>query len=149
MKSRHDVVRILNRVKTVEQVWKDSDVAEILGAAARTVSNWKHRGQIPQEYLLSYCRRKNLSLEWLINGRGPMHSTYLVSPAPDANASQSSHDDLLDLAATVYQMALTDGASLSPEKFRQLLRHAYDETINQLEPKPVEDKIRNLIRLAM
>ena len=98
---------------------------------------------------MRYCQQKNLSLEWLINGRGPMHSNYLVSPTPEATVTASSEDDLLDLAATVYQMIQNDDAKLSAQKFRQLLKHAYDDTINQMELKPVEDKIRNLIRLAM
>lgn len=57
-------------MKSVVGVSKDVDLADHLGGARSTLSVWKRRGSIPVEECIRIAREQNVSLDWLILGRG-------------------------------------------------------------------------------
>ena len=61
---------IVDRMKSVVGVSKDVDLADHLGGARSTLSVWKKRGSIPVDECLKLAREKNISLDWLMLGRG-------------------------------------------------------------------------------
>lgn len=61
---------IVDRMKSVIGVSKDVDLADHLGGARSTLSVWKKRGSIPVDECIRIATEKNISLDWLMLGRG-------------------------------------------------------------------------------
>lgn len=61
---------IVDRMKSVVGVSKDVDLADHLGGARSTLSVWKKRGSIPLDECIKLALDKNISLDWLMLGRG-------------------------------------------------------------------------------
>lgn len=60
---------IINKIKHIKVVSKDSEVAKILGMNPKTFALRKMRGSIPYEELIAFCKTENLSTdEFLIDG---------------------------------------------------------------------------------
>lgn len=82
------VQAIIDRMKTVLGVTRDKDVAVHFEGARGAVSVWKIRGTIPFAECLALALKYDVSLDWLILGRGPMaagtvrREDGMVAPAP-------------------------------------------------------------------
>jgi Peptidase S24-like/Bacteriophage CI repressor helix-turn-helix domain len=63
---------IIDRMKTVLGVLREKEVAEHFDGARSNVSAWKRRGSIPFAECLEIAEKYNVSLDWLILGRGSM-----------------------------------------------------------------------------
>jgi phage repressor protein C with HTH and peptisase S24 domain len=61
---------IVDRMKSVVGVSKDVDLADHLGGARSSLSVWKKRGSIPLDECMRIATEQNVSLDWLILGRG-------------------------------------------------------------------------------
>jgi hypothetical protein len=61
---------IIDRMKTVLGVLRDREVAEHFEGSRSTLSAWKSRGTIPFAECLAIAEKYNVSLDWLILGRG-------------------------------------------------------------------------------
>lgn len=72
MNARNLAEEIIARIKRIESLRFDTDVAVVLGAEKRHIGPWKARGQIPWERLLEYARQSGISLDYLVLGRGPV-----------------------------------------------------------------------------
>ena len=64
------VREIVNRMKSVVGVSKDVDLADHFGGARSSLSVWKKRGTIPLDECIRIAKEQNVSLDWLILGRG-------------------------------------------------------------------------------
>lgn len=69
------VIAIIDRMKTVLGVRMDKEVSEKLDSSRSQVSVWKTRGVIPFAECMQLAVRYNVSLDWLILGRGQPHIT--------------------------------------------------------------------------
>lgn len=70
MKTEIDKSSVLERVKQALNVSSDIALAEVLGIARSTLSNWRSRGSIDYDLLFSKC--KHINLDWLLTGHGSM-----------------------------------------------------------------------------
>jgi len=61
---------IIERIKKFKNVANDSEVAELLKMKTQTLATAKMRDSIPYENLIAFCDEEELSLEWLLKGRG-------------------------------------------------------------------------------
>lgn len=53
---------------------RTGEIAEIVNISAASVSDWKHKGKLPRiEHLIAISNFKNISLDWLLTGRGPVN----------------------------------------------------------------------------
>nr|WP_281271619.1 S24 family peptidase [Kushneria indalinina] len=61
----------------------NKDLADALGVSTGAIGNWKARGTIPIDECLAFCESHNVSLDWLVRGRGPEESsaTAIAEPA--------------------------------------------------------------------
>lgn len=66
------VQAIIDRMKTVLGVLRDKEVADHFEGSRSNVSAWKSRGSIPFAECLAIAEKYNVSLDWLILGRGSM-----------------------------------------------------------------------------
>lgn len=138
---------ILNRLKELEGVRHDTDLATPLGVSKEIVSQWKTRETIPWDRLIQYTRMEQVSFEWLINGHGPPRRRDLVAEPGAIYRVDTNHDALYRLAGDIYKAADEASARLTGEKFAQLMRLAHRETIDRGEPVPYA-KIVELVKLA-
>lgn len=81
------VQAIIDRMKTVLGVLRDKDVALHFDGARSNVSAWKSRGTIPFAECLAIAERFNVSLDWLILGRGEQSNALPAEdkPGPDVH----------------------------------------------------------------
>lgn len=60
----------LDRVKSALGVTTDYELAKALGRATSSVHNWRRRGNIPLDECINVSNKTNVSLDWLILGKG-------------------------------------------------------------------------------
>jgi hypothetical protein len=60
---------ILLRLKYIENVNTDTQLSVKLGINAATISMWRKRNSIPNSFLVDYCLKKNISIDWLMTDK--------------------------------------------------------------------------------
>ena len=65
---------ILNRIITLKKLKNDAGLARFLSVRPAIVSNWRSRGTIPYDIVFSFCEHNDISLDYLIRGKGPIHA---------------------------------------------------------------------------
>jgi len=65
---------ISERIRRVlaEERMKQKDLASLLSTSAQTVNNWIKRDSISREAAQQIADKLGYSLDWLLNGKGPM-----------------------------------------------------------------------------
>lgn len=71
MGSPLNVDEVLDRAKKVAGVQTDADLARLFGKFKTAASNWRARGTIPLDELVELADTHNVSLDWILTGRGP------------------------------------------------------------------------------
>jgi hypothetical protein len=138
---------IINRLKELEGVSGDLDLAIPLKVTKRNVSSYKERGTIPWEVLLEYGRRRKVSMEWLLNGRGPIDNEILAVAEPGVVYKvETNQDAVYDIAAQVYTELLAEGKQPGADKFRQLVKLLHRSML-ETGQIPTADKIKEIIIL--
>lgn len=66
----NDIELIISRLKYHFGVKKDTELAKKLDIPYRTFNTWKTRKEIPSSRLSDIAVRENLSLDWIISGKG-------------------------------------------------------------------------------
>ena len=70
MKTIIDKRPILQRIKDVKKISRDSDLASFLGINPSTLANWYTRNSIDYDLIFSKC--DEISVDWLLTGEGEM-----------------------------------------------------------------------------
>ena len=139
---------ILDRLKALEGVRSDVELAEPLITNRRNIAAWKERGSLPWERLDDYCSRKHISLEWLLNGRGPTRLARLVAE-PGAVYQVATHQDVLyRLAGDVYRAVGETGLAISPEKFAGIMHLLHRDMLDAGVDEVSYEKVLKVVRLA-
>lgn len=147
--TRSDQLReVLDRLKALEGVRSDVDLAGPLATNRRNVSAWKERGTLPWDRLYDYCRRRQVSLEWLLNGRGATHVTQLVAEPGAVYRLDTDQDAVYRIAADVYRALQQTNASLNPEKFAQVVRLLHRDMLHSRSDQVAYDKIVEVVKVA-
>ena len=66
------ISQIVDRIKFYKQLQEDEDVARLLKMSKTALSNHKSRKTIPFKQLFLFANNENLSLDWLLTGKGNM-----------------------------------------------------------------------------
>lgn len=61
---------IINRLKNVLGVEKDSDLARKLGVQPNKFGTWKTRNFLPIELIAELCDKNNISINFILYGKG-------------------------------------------------------------------------------
>ena len=80
---------ILDRIIAVKKLKNDAALARTLNIKPAIISNWRTRGTIPYDTLLTLSQQDGITLDYLINGRGPIY-------AADSIRGQAYEDHLSD-----------------------------------------------------
>ena len=67
---KKQVEDILERLKSVESVKYDYEIAQILDVSKSTVSYWRKKNVLPIKHIVKYTLPGSFSLYWIINGEG-------------------------------------------------------------------------------
>jgi len=59
---------ILDKIKELKSIKKDSELAELLGVKQNTLSTWRIRKTIPYDVFYHFCDREGFLLNWLLTG---------------------------------------------------------------------------------
>lgn len=103
---------VLDRLADIAGASTDAELAEYLLIARGTVSSWRCRDQIPFQHCMEAAKRSNVSLEWLINGRGPREISQLEErPAPPATV-----DPYADYLLRNYELVGKGGVRIAPDQ---------------------------------
>ncbi len=100
------LLKIFDRVKQVEGIDSDYKLAKSLNTTGANISKWKSKSKIPYDVLHEYCNSSGVSIEWVLNGEGPVYRKELnlseeVDRLKDENKTLKDDlkkmDDFLDL----------------------------------------------------
>lgn len=140
--------QVLDRLKVLEGVRNDVDLAGPLATNKRNVSAWKERGTLPWERLHDYCQRRQISLEWLINGRGAREVTQLIAEPGAVYRLDTDQDVLYQIAADVYRALQQADTQLTPEKFSRVMRLLHRDMLHNHSQQVAYEKILEMVKLA-
>lgn len=141
---------IFNRIKELEGISTDVDLAPILHSNRLQPGQWRSRKIVPWERIVEYARRRQLSLEYIVNGNGPPERTQLMAGTAEPGAIyrvQTDQDQVFELAERILTASQAMASPLPPAKFGQLLRLLHREWLDTGCPPP-DAKLRELIRFA-
>jgi hypothetical protein len=146
---RSDLLRkVLDRLKSLEGLRSDVELAEPLATNRRNIAAWKERGTLPWDRLYDYCQRQQVSLEWLLNGRGASHVTQLVAEPGAVYKLDTDQDVLYQIAADIYRALRQSDTELSPEKFAQVMRLLHRDMLGSRSQQIAYEKILEVVKLA-
>lgn len=150
-KIKNSLDDVLKRLKESESWRFDTDAANALGMDRRSLAGFKKRDTLPFDYLVKFATDNGYSLEWVINGRGPVKAESLVS---DNESTYGTIDYPLfnRVGKVVHEFIENAGIEIATdsdkEKLDYLLAYCYDQVkkeggdINQ-------NNIASLVKLAM
>ncbi len=140
--------QVLDRIKSVEGVPNDVDLAEPLATNRRNIAAWKERGSLPWERLYDYCQRRRISLEWLLNGQGASQLTHLVAEPGAVYKLETDQDTLYQIAADIHRALHQTGTDISAEKFAQIMRLLHRDMLDNRREQIAYEKILEVVKLA-
>lgn len=147
--TRSDLLRqVLDRLKSLEGLRSDVELAEPLATNRRNIAAWKERGTLPWDRLYDYCQRQQVSLEWLLNGRGASRVTQLVAEPGAVYKLDTDQDVLYRIAADIYRALRQSDTELSPEKFAQVMRLLHRDMLDSRGQQIAYEKILEVVKLA-
>ncbi|KAF0193200.1 MAG: hypothetical protein FD165_303 [Gammaproteobacteria bacterium] len=146
METKNIAIRAIDRIKQAEGLRYDADVADRLNVERKRLSQWKYRGTPPYEKLIDYSRKSGISLDWLLNDRGPMRTNDLVAEPGAIYRVTTDQDVVYKLAAEVFQAVVESGINLSPEHFRNIVRLLHRDMLNHRETSIPYDKVLETVK---
>lgn len=115
--NKSGVDAVLSRLMELLEVANDSELARALGVNRQTLASWRKRDSVPYSICVNFSEEKNISLDWLLTGRGAMHvNTATESLSAPEQAFSQSDLKLLELMN-----------QLDPDVRRDLLRGAEEK----------------------
>ncbi|PIQ38941.1 MAG: phage repressor protein [Thalassolituus sp. CG17_big_fil_post_rev_8_21_14_2_50_53_8] len=64
---------VINRLKRALHVDSDAELCRVTGVNKQTLSNWKARNSVPYPLCVQISEEREVSLDWLLTGSGPLH----------------------------------------------------------------------------
>ena len=71
--------QILDRIIALKKLKNDAGLARFLNVKPAIISNWRTRGTIPYEIIISFCEHNGITLDYIISGKAP---EYAAIPSP-------------------------------------------------------------------
>lgn len=67
-----NAAEIFDRAREVAGARTDAELAGCFGKTPSHLAVWRQRGTIPTEHLVGFCEARDVSIRWLLTGRGPV-----------------------------------------------------------------------------
>ena len=138
---------VLQRVKAIEKLSQDSEVAKLLKVSAGTIASYKQRGYVPLDKIEDYGRRRGVSMEWLVNGNGPVYVRDMVTEPGAIYQVATNQDAVYRIAAKVADCLVNSKLKLSPEKIEKIVRMFHRDALAVGADDVPAEKIRSYLEL--
>ena len=118
----------------------------------RNLANRKKEGVVPWNRLVEYSRTRGVSLEFLVNGTGPVRREEVELGAAEPGALYhvaTDQDAVYQIAAAVYRAVHELGATVPPEKFAQIVRLLHRNMLERHETGVTYAQVLETVRLAV
>jgi transcriptional regulator with XRE-family HTH domain len=79
---------VIDKIKSLKNIKHDSELARILGIEQSTFSERRKRNSLPYKEIIDFAEKENISLDWLLNGRGD---------ETDTDKTKLKHEYLLEI----------------------------------------------------
>lgn len=147
--SGNELNAILGRLKQLENVKSDKDLAGALRVAPGTISAWRKRNSVPYEKVAGYGREKGISLEWLVNGKGPIYLKHMIRDDGLIYEVKTNQDAIYDIAADVLNYMHGNNIHLSRTKIYTLIKLLHRDALQMEVARIPESRIKEVIELAL
>lgn len=61
---------IIEEIRKIKNLKSEAKVAELFGLLPQALNRYKRQNLIPFDKIVDFCARENISLDWLLLGRG-------------------------------------------------------------------------------
>ncbi len=140
---------ITGRLKEVENVSKDIEIATLLGMDKSTFSNAKRTGSIPYSRLAEYSRDKQVSLEYLINGKGPVHIKDMIAEPGAIYKIETNQDSVYTIAKMVIEeIATRQGVLIEQYKIEDIIKLIHRDVLATGEQAISLERVKQLLDLT-
>lgn len=112
---------VISRLKLAIGTKSDSELGTALGVPPQTISSWKSRDSVPYAKCVEVAEERNISLDWLLTGDGPMRRgepETRVQEAPAAYVISPHERAILELFRSLDEEAQRELQSVAAEKKR-------------------------------
>jgi hypothetical protein len=62
----YDIKKVINKMKQIANIDSNASLARLLNISYNTLNTWIKRHKLPQEVILSFCKKYNCSLDYLL-----------------------------------------------------------------------------------
>lgn len=142
---------VIYRIKKAENLRYDADVAVPLHVEKTRIATWKARNTVPYERLVEYSRYSGVSLDWLLNGRGPQKVVQGVAEETGRygpNPAAINSDVFVAVRKTVNKVLDETNIKPDTEKHDRLVIIIYNDIITKNDGYDISpEKVRELIKL--
>lgn len=138
---------IIERICELEGLMNEVDVAGPLEVNPRNVAAWKSRKSVPWLHLEAYCRRKGLSLEWMVYGRGAQKSADLRMESGSIYHVTTDQDAVYTIAAQVHRIWGELGLDRDDRRFAQVVRLLHRESIDEPERPLNPTRVAEMLKI--
>jgi phage repressor protein C with HTH and peptisase S24 domain len=123
---------VVNRLMLVVGVRSERELSRWFGYGLTTITSKRQRGSIPYEECVRLATERDLSLDWLILGRGEAPSGVVSPLAKPAEEAQATHmDEFVDVPLYDLQAAAGNGRLFSEEKVKHVLHFRREWIANE------------------
>ena len=153
-----NIREILDRIKEHAGVRFDTDLAVILDVDRLRPGKWASKGTIPYDTLINWAQEKNISLNWLFAGHGPVTITELenrliAEESPAYGKENDADYTLFNRVAKVVRGFIKDAGikiknDADQEKLDYLLYYCYNQ-VKKENGEIDKNNIESLVKLAM
>lgn len=148
--SDFSIIGIIDRIKAVEGLKFDNDVADALNMDRRTLSGYKQRGTIPYEPLIEFANIRGYSLDWLLHGVGQPESSNQVKD--EQGPYHIQHELFHDVSQRLRQMLKDQGFQPTTpdelEKFDYMATFVYNECLKAGDMIS-DDQLKMIVKLGV
>lgn len=139
---------IIERICKLEGLANEVDVAGPLQVNPRNVAAWKSRKSVPWLHLETYCRKKGLSLEWMVYGRGARKSADLQMEPGAVYRVTTDQDAVYRLSAVVHRLCHEQNIAVDEESFADVVRLLHREGIDEPERNVKPSRVAELVKIV-
>ncbi|WP_174866813.1 helix-turn-helix domain-containing protein [Pectobacterium polaris] len=80
--NKSGVDAVLSRLMELLGVASDSELARALDVNRQTLASWRKRESVPYSICVNLSEEKNISLDWLLTGRGSVYAGAVAQSDP-------------------------------------------------------------------
>lgn len=128
---------VISRLKVVTGTKSDSELGAALEIPPQTISSWKSRDSIPYAKCIEVAEERNISLDWLLTGDGPMCRGKVertVQEVPAAYVISPRERAILELFRSLDEEAQQEIQSVAAEKKRlRDMEHRLQQLIEAMD----------------